>query len=340
MHQQLVADICWTFVLPCVCLFSISTNTLSVIVFYTLRMRKAIYQLLFVKSCVNVSYLFICFWKFLSKCGRFCDIIYGNNIARENWMFAIQLYDFGMFGILTHILGLCDVLIELTISIKRYYILTERRDTRILRMSINSLIFGIFFISILIYLPDIAFARIVGVVKEDNNTLTILNSSETKHGEYSASSRIKRLRLEISNPILYKNVIGFKFFIFRTSLTLFLIVFMNVLNIYQMKNKVQFIQGSTTNPSTNMELRPVVNFNLMLMYQSFVYIFGNWFYIVAYAIWLIDSEGKNTTYINITTNTLLFFSLGLNGIVYLIFDRLFRMQTLYIFTDRSNFTRD
>ena len=343
---ELVVDIWWTFVLPGVCVLSILANAFNVLIFFHLRPSKEIYKLLFAKALINVLYLFVCFWKFVSKCGRFCALI-ALDKRSTTIQFAIQLYDFFAFGILAHILGLSDMLVEIFISIKRFHLLSDERrrhHTRMCRVSVDTIVVAIVCFAALVYVPDSLFARV--------------------HLDDQGGSQNSTYRLEIVEAELYRTMSGAKFLVFRSTLMLSLLVFINWLNCYQMRSRVRAMsiaaqrqQGEEEQEQEQQQeeeekrqrskalvmMRPANMFNSMLLYQSLVYMAGNSLFFASFVVSLVDKSSGTRWYtpmLYLLINTLLFMSLGLNALVYLVFDKRFRQRSRTLFSSASVFTRD
>ena len=93
-------DFWWTFLLPFICFCSLMTNILNIIVLYDLKSKSKIYKYMLMKSITNSIYLFIYFFIFLLKCGKFCKnensfII----LAYQQYMFFYVSKLFINFGI-------------------------------------------------------------------------------------------------------------------------------------------------------------------------------------------------------------------------------------------------
>ena len=112
-----IRDIYWTFVLPSVCLFSLITNTINLIVFYSIRSRNLIYKYMLYNSSLDQLYLVIVFFVFIIRCGQFCEI--------KNSYFAM-FYAQYFYMYAANSISLFSIFIEISMLIQRYNFLTNK----------------------------------------------------------------------------------------------------------------------------------------------------------------------------------------------------------------------
>ena len=120
----------------------------------------------------------------------------------------------------------------------------------------------------------------------------------------------------------------------RSALMLLLIVSINVINCCQLNHKVRRVQrmrgpntGAPIYQGSQRMSRTRTLFNRMLLMQSLLYVLGNNGSIVAYAILYMMEGGMSNPYFPLLppmVNTMLIASIGLNSLVYLVFDVNFR----------------
>lgn len=164
---KLFEDIWYTFFAPIICVCSLTTNLLNIFVLSKLKSKNKIYKYMYYKSIINSIYLFILIFVFLVKCGQFCTI-------RETYI--AQVYHLYMFYYLTNCLSLIDLLIELTISLNRYLVITNRQYVN--RFKTNKLFSFLIIFSFFFYLPNLIFFQIskFGNENHDNDqNVTIIN---------------------------------------------------------------------------------------------------------------------------------------------------------------------
>ena len=325
----LLVDYWWTFVLPFICLCSIATSALSLVILHTLRRINQLYRLLYVKTLVNLFYLSICFWIFLVKCGHLCPS--SSSLASfpliSSWItFSIQVYKFYLYGFVGNVLAYSDLLIEVILSIERFRLINNSPTSHKMlthaerttdgkrarwHISFSFKITLVFAVSVLVYLPSLFFAKLTSVQP------------------MSAFP----YRLQMVNVKLYESTKMFTAVFLRSIPTLILVVFINMINYLYINRKVEGVSTfQTTNPRT-LSARLVRNvieanskFKRMLFYQSLLFMFGNSFMLVAFAIIITQpdcSQHVSCALIPLVGNTLLFISLGLNYFLWARYDRRF-----------------
>ena len=112
-----IRDIYWTFVLPSICLFSLTTNTINIIVFYSIKSRNVIYKYMLFNSVFDQLYLVTVFFVFIIRCGQFCEI--------ENSYFAM-FYAHYIYIYAANSISLYCIFIEISILVQRYNFLTNK----------------------------------------------------------------------------------------------------------------------------------------------------------------------------------------------------------------------
>ena len=332
--NQYFVDAWWTFVLPSICLASMLINVINVLVLAKLRPLRPVYRRLFAKSVINSIYLFICMWKFVSKCGQFCELFYSARDYREKWSFWIQVYNFYLYGVVGRILAQCDLFIEILIALKRLRLLTSTCNGACVSYLLGTSTKLIVAISVLIYLPDVLFSRIVwqcGTFEQQQPD----NSSSS-----SSTCMNISLRLEQANKELFELLIWLKILFVRVLLTVALIVLINAANCYQIRKKIKQIRKATAiHTEDSFRLRHDVSlFNRMLMWQSMIYIFGNVMMLALSVLVLVRpatlADADFDAYV-LATNTPLFVSFGLTFFVYWLYDDKFRLHTRGYLSMRS-----
>ena len=331
-------DAWWTFVLPVICLASMLINVVNGLMLAKLRPIRPVYRRLFAKSVINSIYLFICMWKFVSKCGQFCELFYREEHVHE-LSFWIQVYNFYLYGIVGRVLAQCDLFIEILIALQRLRLLTSASSgtsecvSHLLATSVKLVVAT----SSLIYLPDVLFARIVWQAG-DTTFEPCAKMFNNASGNISCHMSNTGWRFELVNKELYETVAGVKVLVVRVLSTVVLVVLINAANCYQIRKKVERIRDATNLNSSSSSSRGFESgrleqdaalSNRMLMWQSMVYIFGNALLLVLLLLLLLGSVSLRDEYADIyvlAANTPLFVSFGLTLFVYWLYDEKFRVQ--------------
>ena len=336
---RIFIDSWWTFVLPIICLASMLINVVNGLMLAKLRPIRPVYRRLFAKSVINSIYLFICMWKFVSKCGQFCELFYSARDYREKWSFWIQVYNFYLYGVVGRILAQCDLFIEILIALQRLRLLTSTCSGAFTSCLLTGTsIKLIVALSVLIYVPDVLFTRIVWHQSPSQQQ----PSHNASSGNMSTAC-VGLLKLETVNKELYEKVVGVKVLGLRFLLTVALVSLINAANCYQIRKKIQRIRHTNTADGDYFVTKAsrlghdVAQFNRMLMWQSMVYIVGNALLLVLLLLVLLRKVSYRDEYYDlyvVCANTPLFVSFGLTFAVYWRYDEKFRMQTRSFFQAR------
>ena len=329
-RTTLIVNYWWTFGLPFICLCSMVTSGLSLLILYKLRHLNRLYRLLYVKTMVNLAYLSICFWIFLVKCGHLC-LSASNSFVWSLVTFTVQIYKYYIYGYVGSTLAYSDLLIEIMLSVERLRLMNNEQTTtppsptnQIERKerstrdkwysSFACKLVVIFAVSSLMYLPSLFFTRLAMDVQSPSLAFPY--------------------RLQKVNAKLDDSIRTFTTLFLRSLPTLVLVVFINVINVFYIKRRVDEVSMfHTTNPHT-ISKRVVQNvtkanrkFKRMLFYQSLLFTLGNSFLVVSFAIVFVWSDvGQNVSFVSfvpLVNNTLLFASLGLNYLLWVRYDHRF-----------------
>ena len=126
---------------PIISSFGAISNLINVIIFLNPKLKNQTYRLMLIISIANFFYLFFCAFQIISDCG---DCIISKS-------YLSKLYDLCIGDYLSSCLAIFIIFIEITISVKRYMILSN--SLRFQTIPINFIIIILFSISILFYLP-------------------------------------------------------------------------------------------------------------------------------------------------------------------------------------------
>ena len=323
-RTSLIVNYWWTVGLPFICLCSMVTSGLSLLVLYKLRHLNRLYRLLYVKTLVNLVYLSICFWIFLVKCGHMCPPA-SNSLTRSLVTFSIQVYKHFIYGYVSSVLAYSDLLIEIMLSIERLLVMNNEESAPLSNVerkyempekwykSLSCQIIFVFVVSSLMYSPSLFFTR-----------LTV---------DVQSPALIFPYRLQTVSAKLDDSIRTFTTVFMRSIPTLVLVVFINVLNFYYITRKVDEVSTfHTTNPNTisTRLVRSLTQandrFKRILFYQSLLFTLGNSFLVVSYAVlfvWPDVGQFVSLKFLPLVNNTLLFSSLGLNYLLWVRYDQRF-----------------
>ena len=116
---SIVSDVYWTFVLPLICLFSLATNTLNIIVFSKISRKSSniIYKYMLANSIFDQIYLFCVSFIFIVRCGQFCEI--------KDTFFA-KVYVHYVYMYVANSVALFSLFLEIVIVLQRFSMLNNR----------------------------------------------------------------------------------------------------------------------------------------------------------------------------------------------------------------------
>ena len=254
---SMLIDTWWTFVLPLISLNSLLFNVFNVYVLNGLRRTSSTYQLLFVKSIINIVYLFICCWIFVEKCGHYCA---EEPNAQTSYMlnFLIQLYIFYAYKFVASLLAHSDLLIEILVAVERLKLLVKERSRTAIsstqsnpwtscRTSTNCQLIMVALATFTIYLPRLIFTRIVRIDSTSSSSSSFsVHLSNFTHmidgDEISGVNGEIQYRIEITNERMYFLLDNIATLYLRAALMLLLIVLINAANYYQLNNRMRAVE--------------------------------------------------------------------------------------------------
>jgi hypothetical protein len=218
--MNLIVDIFWTFIIPTVCVCSLFSNCINILILNKLRKINKIYRLFFIKSIINAIYLFCSAFIFVIRCGRFCSTLKDSHLAQVYRLYVLYYF--------IAILGFFDLIIDFVISLNRYLKLTKNR---FLKTAKYYFYFFLIMGSIIINLFTIVFYEIVPIANINNNSS--LNGSMAR---YEVSARKKYLlESKLSKVIIISC---------RFALICGLIAFVNILFFTKLTDKTKNIVPS------------------------------------------------------------------------------------------------
>ena len=207
---ELLKDIYWTFILPLICMYSIITSLINLLVFASLKSKNIIYKIMLYNSISDIGYLVSVMFVFVIRCGQFCDNLKDSYMAK--------LYHHYIFMFVANSLALFGILIEILISMQRIFFLMNR--TFINRSKINLTLIGFLLFSFVFCVPQLfsfEIKQITRVTKLNVTRLIYVRENVTPHMSY-----------------LFRNLFGIQH-AFRLILIIFLIFTLNFLTYYLFK---------------------------------------------------------------------------------------------------------
>ncbi|RNA13337.1 hypothetical protein BpHYR1_040405 [Brachionus plicatilis] len=96
------------------------TSAINIIIFLKLRLKDNVYKYYLISSIVDFFYMFIISFYALIACGTPCDLMNGASFIKMAYIIVLDDY-------LTSCLAIYNILIELFITIQRYFLIAKRR---------------------------------------------------------------------------------------------------------------------------------------------------------------------------------------------------------------------
>ena len=221
-------DVYWTFILPLICLYSIITCVINLLVFASLKSKNVIYKIMLYNSISDIAYLVAVMFVFVIRCGEFCDEL-------KNSYMAIVYHQY-IFMYFANSLALFGIFIEILISVQRIFILTNR--SFINKFKINLTLLGFLVFSFLFCVPQLFSFKI----KQIEN-MTTFNTTRLIY---------VRENMTPNMSFLFRNLFGIQQ-TFRLILIVFLIFTLNYLTYYLFKkhtNKKRQLKTNIINSNT------------------------------------------------------------------------------------------
>lgn len=161
-------EVCWTYILPLICLFGLITNLLNMIVFVSIsKLKETLYKYMLINSIVDFFYLIILSFISLSKCGSLCGMI-GNS-------YLAKFYELYLFFYLSNVLCVFNSLIEICFTLNRYLAISDlKHKCKFEKLSFGVIVFMLFVVSSVWYLP-ILFTKNIEYITISNSRETALN---------------------------------------------------------------------------------------------------------------------------------------------------------------------
>ena len=208
--QETIIDVYWTFMLPSICVFSLTTNAINILVFYKIKSRNVIYKYMFANSLVDEAYLLCVSFIFLVRCGQFCEI-------RHSYM--AQFYAHYIYMYAANSIALFSIFLEISILVQRFYTLNNK--TFFKNINKKLVFFSLFVLSFIYYVPQLSTFEI----KKLNQTF---NSSSGNKTAYMRENVTRYKSFFVRNILAFHTAI-------RLTLIIVMIVFLNKLSKFLFK---------------------------------------------------------------------------------------------------------
>lgn len=170
---DIVIGFIYTFIIPVICIFGITTNIINIIVFSNKELGDMTYKYLKVNACCNICYLSICFFLFMGRCGSFCTI--DSSYLGNFYMYFFYSYAKGIPAIMT-------IIIQILVSVLRLGIVSNKKMCNLPNFKLT--LFGMTIFSAIFYLPYILNKKIIEVESteyENGTNLTSINNADSTY---------------------------------------------------------------------------------------------------------------------------------------------------------------
>jgi hypothetical protein len=260
-------------VLPCISIFGFITNLLNIAVLLNKKMKDVSFRYLLATSISDCFYLTIASYIFIYEC-KDCPF--------HNTYFT-QFFDIVIAHYISACLAIFNILTDIILSFIRYSVLKNKDYLQPKHYFL--VIVSIFIISFLFYSPPLFFKIITPIIYQ--NQTSISSSDYIQYTQVKTS--IGSTQFGKVTPIVLSSV--------RIFLAIFVLTGINILNVIEFRKRYSShrIRNETNNPegSSNATTSPTVlkqkqkstknennqkasrNITLMIMFQCFLYTFGN-----------------------------------------------------------------
>ncbi|CAF0725430.1 unnamed protein product [Brachionus calyciflorus] len=149
--SDVLREISWTYILPPICFTTSLTQFINILIFSTKTLRKdPLNKYLMLHSIVNFLYVLLCSFSFLIRCSN-------KNICST---LSAKIYEFYYFNYLTSVLGIYAILIEIFLSLERYFIIINFDVKKKIKINPFLLILSLSSFCFVFYLPSLFIDKI------------------------------------------------------------------------------------------------------------------------------------------------------------------------------------
>ena len=201
MLNSTFQDVYWTFILPLICLFSLATNTINIIVFKKIssKSRNTIYKYMLVNSISDQVYLICVAFIFIVRCGQFCTI-------KDTYLAKFYVHYIYMYA--ANSIAVFSMFLEISIVLHRFASLKNKNYFN--NSNIKWLFLVLFIFCFIFHIPQLS-------------TFEIRETNQTLNSTFGSRVYVRE------NVTRYKNFIIRNLLAFQSFLRLFLIIAMIVL---------------------------------------------------------------------------------------------------------------
>ena len=210
MNKELMIDSYWTFVLPLVCLFSLCTNMISIIVFRSLKSRNNIYKYMLVNSIADQVYLMCVVFIFIARCGQFCDM-------KDTFLAKFYFHYIYTYG--ANSVALFSIFIEIGVMLQRFA--TLRNKTFLKNTNIKLVLACLLTFCFLFHVPQLS-------------TFEIRHSNRTMNYSWFGKTVYERINVARLKSFPIRNYLMI-LSIFRFILILVIVILLNCLSSFLLK---------------------------------------------------------------------------------------------------------
>ena len=224
-----IVSFMYTFIIPVICAFGISTNIVNIIVFSNKELSDITYKYLRANAFSNAFYLTNCFFIFMARCGIYCQF---------DKTFYTALYKYLFYDYLKGIAALFSITIQVIVSILRLMTVTNKKFCTLPPLKVTIVLLIVF--SAIFYSPNLITQQIV-------ETKVLMSSSNVTNRTSLYSSSYSTSNNSLGNSLLGKWLIIVATII-RGFISLATILTIDIITSLKLKkhlNKKQAIKGIT-----------------------------------------------------------------------------------------------
>ena len=194
---ETVKDVYWTFILPFVCILSIGSNMINIVIFGALKTKNIVYKFMFLKCMCDVAYLFCVMFVFIMRCGQFCQL-------KDSYL-AMFYYNY-IYMYAANSLNMCAIFIEIFTAIQRIVFITNKTSPK--HIYVNLILVSMLSLSFLYNLPRVFAFEIKPVYMNETKTMRRLVYTR----ENIIHTRNYGFRLFMSAQVILIVIIGMSLF--------------------------------------------------------------------------------------------------------------------------------
>jgi hypothetical protein len=220
--------------LPLICIFGSITNILSIIVFSNKKMKDVSFKYMLAASFGDLIYLLLLTYNYTVFCPNFINT---HKFGQQIYIIIVKQY-------LTSCLAIFTILIDLILSIQRYFILSNDKRSYLFK-PYKCIILIVFIISFIFYMPVLFQNNILAKINSESDNIVEYSLIETEFGKSSMGNYL----------LIILSLI-------RIFLGIILLSFINLINAIifrkrfenRLKSKIRLTNTNTTTTTTEITL--------------------------------------------------------------------------------------